>query len=69
MARRRTEPVKQPEAGDDRYAPFADVFTASAAGDDRFPEELIVEHPVAEDPGTQDPVMQDSGVPSPGAAD
>ncbi|MFE2479704.1 DUF5666 domain-containing protein [Streptomyces sp. NPDC059389] len=69
MARRRTEPVKQPEAGDDRYAPFADVFTASAAGDDRFPEELIVEHPVAEDPGTQDPGTQDSGVRSPGAAD
>ncbi|ROQ94185.1 hypothetical protein EDE04_0598 [Streptomyces sp. 2132.2] len=47
MARRRTEPGKQSESGEDRYAPFADVFTASAAGEDPFPEELIVEHPVA----------------------
>ncbi|MFD5510454.1 hypothetical protein ACFWIB_22080 [Streptomyces sp. NPDC127051] len=51
MARRRTELEKQPEAGDDRYAPFAEVFTASAAGEDPFPEELIVEHPVAQGPG------------------
>ncbi|MFI5671713.1 DUF5666 domain-containing protein [Streptomyces sp. NPDC051704] len=61
MARRRTEAEKQPEAGEDRYAPFADVFTASAAGEDRFPEELIVEHPVAEDSGTEDSGAQDPG--------
>ncbi|MFE2551204.1 hypothetical protein ACFXGI_22035 [Streptomyces sp. NPDC059355] len=61
MARRRTELGKQPEAGEDGYAPFADVFTASAAGEDRFPEELIVEHPVAEDPGTEDPGAQGPG--------
>ncbi|MFE5769663.1 DUF5666 domain-containing protein [Streptomyces sp. NPDC056485] len=67
MARRRTEPVKQPEAGDDRYAPFADVFTASAAGEDRFPEELIVEHPVAQGPGTRDPGTQGPGTEDPGA--
>ncbi|MEV0415201.1 hypothetical protein AB0I68_31530 [Streptomyces sp. NPDC050448] len=53
MARRRTELEKQPEAGNDRFTPFAEVFTASAAGEgsageDRFPEELIVEHPVAD---------------------
>ncbi|MFD7084895.1 DUF5666 domain-containing protein [Streptomyces sp. NPDC059918] len=67
MARRRTELGKQPEAGDDRYAPFADVFTASAAGEDRFPEELIVEHPVAQGPGTEDPGTEDSGPQGPGA--
>ncbi|MEV0991495.1 DUF5666 domain-containing protein [Streptomyces sp. NPDC049949] len=61
MARRRTELEKQPEAGDDRYAPFADVFTASAAGEDRFPEELIVEHPVAEGPGGEGPGTGDPG--------
>lgn len=33
MARRRTELEKQPEAGEDRFAPFAEVFTASAAAD------------------------------------
>lgn len=66
MARRRTELGKQPEAGDDRYAPFADVFTASAAGEDRFPEELIVEHPVAQGPGTEDPGAEDSGPQGPG---
>ncbi|KPI11212.1 hypothetical protein OV450_3172 [Actinobacteria bacterium OV450] len=33
MARRRTEPEQQPEAGGDRFAPFAEVFTASAAAD------------------------------------
>ncbi|MFE2144538.1 DUF5666 domain-containing protein [Streptomyces sp. NPDC059456] len=33
MARRRTEPEKQPETGEDRFAPFAEVFTASAAAD------------------------------------
>ncbi|MER6776206.1 MULTISPECIES: DUF5666 domain-containing protein [unclassified Streptomyces] len=61
MARRRTELEKQPEAGDDRYAPFADVFTASANGEDRFPEELIVEHPVAEGPGGEGPGTEDPG--------
>ncbi|MFI6150025.1 hypothetical protein [Streptomyces sp. NPDC051109] len=50
MARRRTELEKQPAAGGDRYAPFAEVFTSSAAGED-FPEELIVEHPAAQGPG------------------
>ncbi|MFB7051923.1 DUF5666 domain-containing protein [Streptomyces vinaceus] len=58
MARRRTEPGKQSEAGEDRYAPFADVFTASAAGEDPFPEELIVEHPVAQGPLAQGPVTE-----------
>ncbi|MFE3579707.1 hypothetical protein [Streptomyces vinaceus] len=58
MARRRTELEKQPEAGEDRYAPFADVFAASANGEDRFPEELIVEHPVAQDGGTEGPGAQ-----------
>ncbi|MFE6846616.1 DUF5666 domain-containing protein [Streptomyces sp. NPDC057686] len=31
MARRRTETEKQPEAGDEPFTPFAEVFTASAA--------------------------------------
>ncbi|MEU8839227.1 DUF5666 domain-containing protein [Streptomyces roseus] len=61
MARRRTElRTPRPERADDTpFTPFAEVFTASAAGEDRFPEELIVDHAVAEHLVAQEPTAQE----------
>lgn len=64
MARRRTELENQPEAGDDRITPFAEVFTASAAaqepvGEDRSGEDLTGESHAGEGLVGGNPVGED----------
>ncbi|MER7466638.1 DUF5666 domain-containing protein [Streptomyces sp. NPDC097981] len=62
MARRRTELEKQPEAGGDRFTPFAEVFTASATVEDPVADRPVSAPADAERSSAQAPAADPEGI-------